>query len=179
MCRQQQVRQQCSPGHSAAKARALGSAACCTHRGDYCNSLVIPFFTVPCRALHSRICPSRHACCMYARSPIRTPGTQVVRAADDCLSLGGPNVYAGMSRYSGFGHFSSLGLGRCWPRRNEACRASAAASAAFAAAFAHHVGSLLSHWKSLRMVRRSDRECWGYVSVPRHVACSRGCCLRF
>ena len=44
-----------------------------------CNSLVIPFFTVPCSALHSRICLSRHACCMYARPPIRAAGAQVLR----------------------------------------------------------------------------------------------------
>ena len=48
----------------------LSAAARCSHRGDFRTSLVIPFFTVPCRALHSQICPSRYACCMYARSPV-------------------------------------------------------------------------------------------------------------
>ena len=136
-----------------------------SRRGDFRDSRLIPFFTVPCRALHSRICLSGHACCMYARSPIRAPGAQVLRAADDCLSLGGPNVYAGMSRHSGFGHYSRVGLGRC---------SSVETIAAFAAASAHGVGSLLTDWKRLHMAPCSDSTrglqlrhsptsgCWAY-----------------
>ena len=84
---------------------------------------------------------------MYTRPPIRAAGAQVLRAADDCLSLGGPNVYAGMSLHSGFGHFSCVGLGGC---------SSVETVAAFAAASAHRAGSLLTDWKRLHMAPCSD-----------------------